>query len=152
MNKFHHPEIFLHRRWVGKKVLFAKSWSYCTKQQIFNLICRELIYLPVAPVNLVLSNSLLLVKFVSHCAHEYNFVPLIWSKNIRPILLCRFPCFVSFFSFVFHLKLVKLCRILWKICFPINCKEYNYFLFRILMKFLIFHLFHFQWLTIEPTK
>lgn len=45
------------------------------------------IYSPVAPVKRVLINSLLLVKIVSHDAHENNFTPFIWSKNMRPILL-----------------------------------------------------------------
>lgn len=45
------------------------------------------LHLPVAPVKRVLINSLLLVKFVSHEPHEYNLMPLMWSKNMRPILL-----------------------------------------------------------------
>lgn len=42
---------------------------------------------PVAPVKRVLINSFLFVRFVSHDAHAYNLVPLIWSKNSRPILM-----------------------------------------------------------------
>lgn len=43
-------------------------------------------HLPVAPVNLVLMSSLLLVRLVSHEAHAYNLVPLMCSRKIRPIL------------------------------------------------------------------
>lgn len=53
---------------------------------------------PVAPVKRVLINSLLLVRFVSHAAHEYNLVPLIWSKKSRPIFLF-WPFFTIFYTF-----------------------------------------------------
>lgn len=59
---------------------------------------NNLNYLPVAPVNRVLISSPLLVRLVSHAAHEYSFMPLIWSKNMRPILLSSLPFFELFQS------------------------------------------------------
>lgn len=68
------------------------------------IIQKNVFILPVAPVNRVLMSSLLLVKFVSHAAHAYNFVPLMWSKNMRPILICFF---FSFRRFKFHFFIVS---------------------------------------------
>lgn len=68
--------------------------------------------LPVAPVKRVLINSLLFVKFVSHDAHEYNLMPLIWSKNTRPIFFIKTSLFSPFTG-----KLVSILDLFLKIDF-----------------------------------
>lgn len=91
-----------------------------------HILFRQMHFLPVAPVNRVLMSSLLLVKLVSHCAHEYNFVPLMWSKKMRPILKCV-GCwrFLDFFT-RFSNFLIIFCSVLDS--FPIKIQHfYSYF-------------------------
>lgn len=64
-------------------------------------------------------SSFLLVKLVSHDAHEYNFVPFIWSKKMRPIL-CFALSIKSPFRFVQNhlnfsfLNIVRTNKFVWR--------------------------------------
>lgn len=83
-------------------------------------------HLPVAPVNRLLINSLLFVKFVSHDAHEYNLMPLMWSNHSFPMFFSSI--FFRFSTIFTHARQIStgLCCWLPTIFFSCFCLYFYY--------------------------